>query len=118
MLTKGTVQRPRRKAAAWAWVSAFLLLLLSGCANDPNAPHRQLIRVWHEYLEIPDHRALAIAGDPRRSRWITAASGGHSTQDTAKEDALRECRARRKIRRLQPQCVIYAVDSQIVWQHP
>ena len=107
-----------RRRMAVTWTCLWAALLVSGCANDPNAPHRHLVQVWREYVEIPDHRALAIAGDPRRSRWVTAASGGHSTQDAAKENALRECRVRRKIRRLQPQCVLYAVDGQIVWRHP
>jgi len=105
--------RRRTAATAFAW---GILLLLCSCATKPNSPHRNLTQVWHEYLEIPDQRALAIAGDPRRNRWVTAASGGHSTRIEAEEGALRECRVRRKIRRLQPACVLYAVGKQIVWQ--
>jgi hypothetical protein len=105
--------RRRAAATAFAW---GILLLLCGCATKPNSPHRNLTQVWQEYLDIPDQRALAIAGDPRRSRWVSAASGGHSTSSAAQEDALRECRVRRKIRRLQPACVLYAVGKQIVWQ--
>ncbi len=108
-------QMRRRTAAAWV---VLLLVFCAGCANDLNAPHPHLVPVWREYLEMPDQRALAIAGDPRRGRWVTAASGGHATKTAAKEDALRQCRVRRKIRRLQPACVLYALGNQIVWHGP
>ena len=107
--------RRRTTATAAAW---GILLLLCSCATKLNSAHPNLTQVWNEYLEIPDQRALAIAGDPRRNRWVTAASGGHATQSAAQEDALRECRVRRKLRRLQPACVLYAAGKQIVWQRP
>jgi hypothetical protein len=64
---------------------------------------------------LPAERALAIAGDPRRDRWVTGASGGHATREQAEAAALLECRRLRGMRRLQAACVLYAVGDEIVW---
>ena len=111
------MRRGTTTAASWL-VMVVALPLLFGCATELSSPHENLIRVWREYLEMPGQRALAIAGDPRRSRWVAASSGGHATPGAAQQDALRACRVRRGIRRLQPACVLYAVGDQIVWARP
>ncbi len=108
------VEMPRRAPAR----CLLMMLLLGGCAKDLGSPHQHLTPVWREYLEMPDQRALAIAGDPRKNHWVSAASGGHSTSSAAQENALEQCRLRRRIRRLQPACVLYAIDDQIVWRGP
>jgi len=59
---------------------------------------------------------MAIAGDPRRDRWVAGASGGNATRGQAEAAALLECRRRRGINRLQAACVLYAVGDEIVWQ--
>jgi len=74
--------------------------------------------VWHDYLALPEDRALAIAGDPRRDRWVTGASGGHVSRDEAEDAALIECRRRRAERRIQDACELYAVGDEIVWTGP
>jgi hypothetical protein len=91
-------------------------LLLLGCASDGASPHPDLARVWRDFLALPAERALAIAGDPRRDRWVTAASAGHATRDQAEAEALSECRMRRGMRRMQAACVLYAVGDEIVWR--
>jgi len=59
---------------------------------------------------------MAIAGDPRRGRWVTGASGGHATREEAEAEALLQCRMRRAERRLRAACVLYAVGDEIVWR--
>ena len=93
-------------------------LLVLGCASDHREPHPDLARVWHDYLTLPAERALAIAGDPRRDRWVTGSSGGDSSRDEAEERALAECKRRRAQRRLQDACQIYAIGDEIVWAGP
>jgi len=72
--------------------------------------------VWRDFLALPAERALAIAGDPARDRWVTGASGGHGTRVEAEAEALRQCRMRRARRRMQAACVLYAVADEIVWR--
>jgi hypothetical protein len=74
--------------------------------------------VWREFLALPEQRALAIAGDPRRDRWVTGASGGHASREEAEESALVECLRRRAQRRMQAPCQIYAVGEEVVWAGP
>jgi hypothetical protein len=91
--------------------------LLLACVTGPS-PHPDLRLVWRDYLSLPAQRALAIAGEPQRGRWVTGASGGHATREEAEAGAIAECRRRRALRRLQAACVLYAVGDEIVWQEP
>jgi len=72
--------------------------------------------VWRDYRALPDQRALAIAGDLQRDRWVSGSSGGHDTRAAAEAAALRVCRERRLRQRAQAQCQLYAVVDEIVWQ--
>lgn len=98
--------------------AALLLGGLLACASDGPTPHPDLARVWSDFETLPDERALAIAGDPRRDRWVVGASGGHASRSEAEDRALLECRARRAARRMREACVLYAVGDEIVWQGP
>jgi hypothetical protein len=100
----------RRIAVAGAAV------LLLACASDGASPHPDLAAVWRDFLALPAERALAIAGDPGRDRWVTAASAGHATRAEAEAAALSQCRIRRGNRRMQAACVLYAVGDEIVWR--
>lgn len=91
-------------------------LLLLACASDGVPPPPDLVQVWREFLALPAERALAIAGDPHRDRWITAASAGHATREQAEAGALSECSILRGMRRIQAECVLYAVGKEIVWR--
>jgi sugar phosphate isomerase/epimerase len=86
------------------------------CASDAASPHPDLAPVWRDFLALPAERALAIAGDPRRGRWVTGASGGHATHDQAEAEALAQCQMRRALRRMQAECVLYGVRDEIVWR--
>src|SRR5262245_32965332 len=61
--------------ARWMALGSAAAMLLA-CASDARSPHPDLARVWRWYLTLPAERALAIAGDPRRDRWVIGASGG------------------------------------------
>jgi hypothetical protein len=102
----------RQIAAGWA------ALLLLGCASDRASPHPDLVPAWRDFLALPAERALAIAGDPRRDRWVAGASGGHATRGQAEAAALLECRRRREMRRMRASCALYAVGDEIVWRGP
>jgi hypothetical protein len=91
-------------------------VVLLACAPKGASPPPDLAPVWRTYLALPAERALAIAGDPRRDRWVTAASAGHATREQAEAEALAQCRIRRGKRRMQAACVIYAVGDEIVWR--
>ncbi len=99
---------------AVAWTAALLL----GCASGGAPHHPDLAPVWRDFLALPAQRALAIAGDPRRDRWVAGYSGGHATRGEAEAEALLECRRRRGIRRLLAACTLYAVGDEIVWRGP
>ena len=106
------VAHGRRIAVAGAAV------LLLACASDGTSPHPDLAPVWRDFLALPAERALAIAGDPRRDRWVAGASGGHARRSEAEAEAMRQCRVRRRTRRLQAACMLYAVADEIVWRGP
>ncbi len=95
---------------------AGMALLLLACASDAALPHPDLAPVWRDFLELPENRALAIAGDPQRDRWVVGYTGGHATRGQAEAEALLRCRRRRGMRRMQAACVLYAVGDEIVWR--
>lgn len=95
---------------------AWTAVVLVACASDGALPHPDLTPVWREFVALPEQRALAIAGDPERDRWVAGASGGHATRDRAEAEALLQCQMRRRARRLQDECVLYAVGDEIVWR--
>jgi hypothetical protein len=99
----------RRGLAASA---AFAAL---ACTAKSTPPDSSLSAVWRDYRALPAHRALAIAGDPRREQWVAGSSGGHATRDAAEQSALSECRSRRIRQRMQAMCQLYAVGDEIVW---
>jgi hypothetical protein len=94
------------------------MTLLRGGAPGTASPHPHLSPIWRDYLEMPAERALAIAGDPRRDRWVAGSSGGHETRERAEAEALLQCRIRRGRRRMQEPCVLYAVGDEILWRGP
>ncbi len=88
------------------------------CASRPAEPELTLTEVWAEYRELPDQRALAVAGILRQGRWVSGASGGHATSEAASASALRECQERRLRLRTPSACRLYAVGDEIVWPGP
>ena len=97
-------------------LAACTTLALVACASGGVSPHPNLDPVWRDYLELPAERAMAIAGDPRRNRWVTGSTGGHATRTEAEDLAMHECQVHRRKRRLQAACVLYAVGDVIVWR--
>ena len=103
--------RRRERSAVAASAALFL-----ACASGGTSPHPNLSPVWRDYLALPGERALAIAGDPGRGRWVSGISAGHPSRDLAVAGALAQCRERRRLRRMQAACVLYAVGDGIVWR--
>lgn len=104
---------PVRLLGSWLALGTALLV---ACASTGARPHPKLEAVWKDYIELPRERALAIAGDPRRGRWLTTASGGQASAAAAEKEAIEQCRIRRHIRRMRAECVIYASGDEIVWR--
>jgi len=111
--------RPASRASCAALLAAIAAIGGLGSCATRGAPHEALTRVWRDYSELPDQRALAIAGElERRERWVAGASGGHASLRDAEEAALRECARRRQERRMQDACRLYAVGDEVVWPGP
>ncbi len=72
---------------------------------------------WRQYLELPDERALALAGDPD-FLWVAGAASSRATRRDAEQGALEACAVRRQKRRLQAPCRLYAVGEEVVWTTP
>lgn len=108
-----SVKLPRVKPLVAILASAAPIL---GCATPGPGPDEALASFWREYETLPDERAIAIAGTPGRGRWVTGASAGHAIPEDAEASAISECRARRAERRMQAECVLYAVGDEIVWR--
>lgn len=73
--------------------------------------------LWHDYVRLEDHKALAIAGDPNRA-WVGGAVGGFDSRTEAQQAALAKCSERRRERRFQTPCRLYAIGKRIVWKDP
>jgi hypothetical protein len=99
-------------------VVAGAALVQLACVSQRSLPHPDLARIWRAFLALPEQRALAIAGDPQRDRWVSGASGGHESLEEAEENALVVCRQRRAQRRIQAACQIYAIGDEVVWAGP
>jgi hypothetical protein len=87
--------------------------LLVACATG-RAPHRGVEGLWRDFSKLAPKRALAVAGDPN-SVWVGAAAGGFEIQADASDAALEECRRKRRERRMQAPCLLYAVGNDVVW---
>ena len=97
--------------------AALAVAVFVACASDrPASPHPDLAPVWRDYLELPAERAMEIAGDPRRDRWVVGAAGGHTTQEEAEAAAHEQCLERRATRRIQAACLPDAVGDEVVWR--
>lgn len=91
-----------------------LVLQVGACASGTPTPHPELRSLWRDYRELPDERALAIAGDLARGRWVAGAVGGHASAAAAEQAALGECRLRRARARMQDACFVYAIGDEVV----
>jgi len=74
-------------------------------------------RLWIQYSELSDSRALALAGDPSRT-WVAGMAGGQPTVEAAQRKALAACGQRRSERRIQEPCRLYASGDRVVWKGP
>lgn len=100
------------------WLAGAALLALACATNQPRRPDPSLAEVWRDYRKLPDYRALAIAGNFQKNRWVAGFSGGHETSAEAEAAALRECGVRRLRARAEAACQLYAIGDEIVWQEP
>ena len=102
----------RARPASILLLTASLPLL--ACAASGPQPHRGIEGLWRQFVQLPPKRALALAGNPERV-WVAGAVGGLETQTEASTSALAECRRKRRERRMQAPCILYAVGNEIIW---
>lgn len=89
------------------------------CAGTPSYqkhPQPNLEATWDEYVDLPDHKAIVVAGSLRGSRWVAAVVAKQPDAARALEAAMTECGKRRTTSRVQAQCVPYAEGEKIVWR--
>ena len=88
---------------------------LGACETPGPDPHPLVdTRIWQQYRQLEENRALALAGDPTRI-WVAGMAGGQTSPAVAASDALAECGRQRAKRRLVAPCRLYAKGSRIVW---
>src|SRR5690606_6492582 len=89
--------RPLRSPWRATWIALVALPL--ACVTAETEPLASLAGPWRTYRKLPEQRAMAVAGDPRRSaRWVVGMAGGSDTRSGAAQKALEECRDRRRKR--------------------
>jgi len=92
----------------------FALATVSCASTDAEPPHG-LARLWRQFLEMPEERAIALAGDPEK-RWVVGVSSGQASLEAAEELALAKCMEQRAQQRMQDPCRLYAAGDEIVWR--
>jgi len=97
------------------WMALAAVLAIPSCAGPRVPPHPHLDRMWRQYVELPDERAMVVGGDPRRL-WVGASAAGAQTMEEAVERATVACKARRVARRVPGLCRTYALGDEIVWE--
>jgi hypothetical protein len=104
------------RIAAPAILAACLLAV--ACAQAPPEATRDnplaSTRFWERYTDLPQARAMAVAGDPT-GIWVGGMAGGMPSVDAALRQALAECGRQRTRRRLRAPCLPYAEGNRVVW---
>jgi hypothetical protein len=67
---------------------------------------------WRRYLERPEAKALAVAGD-LRGRYVSGIAHGEDSLEAAARRALARCEVRRAERRIVGACRAYAHGDEI-----
>ena len=105
-----------------ALIAVTCIAVTAGCAqgrtaDQPHRPQRVLEPAWHDYQALPEHKAMFIAGSPKKNRWVLGMAGGLRSLDAATAAASDECQERRIRQRIQPQCVPYAIGDDVIWRN-
>lgn len=66
---------------------------------------------WLRYLDLPGHKAFAVAGEPDRE-FATGYSYGLPSSKIAADRALTFCEDRRSDRRIETECKLWSVDDE------
>lgn len=91
-----------------------VLLTTLSCMTGTN-PHGESIafqQLWERYSELPDYRAMAVAGRVESNRWVAGLAGALPSTEAAEQRALIECRKKRRTARLSSLCRLYAIGAQ------
>ena len=103
------------------WVMSIVgaSAMLTGCGSSGTPmgvafkARTQFEVEWAHFLEFEPDKALAIAGDVG-SRFVLGYSFGYLTEGSAIEAAMEACELRRAERRIDDDCILYAVDNRLI----
>jgi hypothetical protein len=91
--------------------SSAVLLATASCTASKTSLNGEFASVWHQYTTLQQHRAIAVAGEISKNRWVVGMAGSAPSANAAIEAALRECRKQRALKRMKDSCRIYAVGN-------
>lgn len=97
---------------------AVLVFVATSCSTTSAEPRGAFASAWHQYEMLQRHRAIAVAGEIDRNRWVVGMAGSARSADAAIEAALGECRKQRAQKRMKDSCKIYAVGDQLRQKQP
>jgi hypothetical protein len=105
-----------RKSRERSGIAAALAVaaLLAGCrsAHEPMGikleKETRFQSEWKKYLELPQYKAIAIAGDIN-GVYASGVSQGQTDWQVAVVQALKECEVRRKERGIAQPCSTFAI---------
>jgi hypothetical protein len=90
-----------------------LLVATASCTASKSGPKGEFASVWQQYTTLHPYRAIAVAGEISKNRWVVGMAGGAPSADDAIEAALHECRKQRELKRMTDSCRIYAVGNEL-----
>ena len=92
---------------------AALMLVASSCSTTSAESKGEFSSAWHQYTALQRHRAIAVAGELSRNRWVVGMAGSARSEDAAIEAALGECQKQRALMRMKDACRTYAVGEKL-----
>ena len=108
------MMRTFRERAAIAALALAALIAADGCSSKPKPMGVELQKEtrfqseWKKYLELPQYKAIAVAGDIN-GVYASGVSQGQSDWQVAVIEALKQCEARRKERGITQPCSTFAI---------
>lgn len=111
--TRSREVRLAKSSVAYSALTLTLGLLIAACAteNRPHAETRAFKELWGRYANLPDHRALAVAGRVDSNRWVASIVGGLPTTQAAEQKSLIECRKKKRTARMASKCRLFAIGA-------
>jgi hypothetical protein len=92
----------------------LLTIVLADCSSPAPHPSR-FEREFQQYVSLPPHKVFVIAGDPE-GEFVYGYGYKFLSVIQAQDRAMEQCNIRKRTLRAPTECVVYAVDNEVVWQ--